>query len=230
MGAGPVDLPRIAGIRILLDAAGKGPNELEMESTGLERRRLPEVGDRDDGPIGWGAEGASPRVGGCAARDSLGVDHEIGFERLSGAVRRLDSLIGGAKARQVVVHGRSLAEASERLLVEWAVYRAAAVIIPTAGLVSVGDLGRAVFELRPSILHGSARELAEWAATFELAEGGRRAARKRFASLRWVIVTGPEQLRHPVTSFYTQLGAAVVTFEDAWLFECDRLSSFESAD
>lgn len=222
-------LRQIAGVRILLDAAGPGSGEREMESVGLERRRLPDGADRDDGSIESDADGAVPAAGGCIVRDSLGVDREIGLEGLTEAVRRLESLVGEGRGRDVMVHGRSLAEPSERLLVEWAVRRAAAVIIPTGGVAAVGDLGRAAFELRPSLLHGSARDLAEWAANFERAEGSERGVRKRFAALRWVIVTGSEELRHSVTSFYARLGATVVSFDDVWLLEGDRLSSSGSA-
>jgi hypothetical protein len=221
---------RLDELRIAVETDDHGSGHREMESAGVERRGLEDVEDGARGSAESEDDSADQAVGGCVVRDATGLARELGSERLGGAVRRIESLLGTAPGRHVIVHGRSLADANERLLVEWAVWRAAAVIVLTGREASAGAIARAAFELRPSILHGSARELAEWAREFRRAEGSDRGIRKRFAALQWVVVTGQEEPGLAATSFYTGLGAAILAFDEAWLFESDRLSSRESVE
>jgi hypothetical protein len=109
--------------------------------------------------------------------------------------------------RGIVVHGRSLAERSERIVIEWAVRTAAAIVVAP----SPEALAETVFWVRPTVIHGSADELRAWPTLFRAGESRQRGLRSRFRRLRQVIVGGGERLDGETEAFYVDLGAEVVS-------------------
>jgi hypothetical protein len=97
----------------------------------------------------------------------------------------------------------------ERIVVEWAVRAGAALVVPS----NAEELAAAAFWARPTLLHGSAEELAEWSQLFRAGETGEHGLKSRFRRLRAIIVCGTSSLDRETTSFYTGLGAEVVTLD-----------------
>jgi hypothetical protein len=114
--------------------------------------------------------------------------------------------------------------ALRRLVIEWVMREKGAVVVTPAGEVSrSAAIAEAAFRVRPSILHGTAEELGEWARIFRSGESGRRGLRGRFRRLRSVVVTDRGNLDPGVLAFYFNLGAVVHEGVVAEILAADRL-------
>ena len=98
----------------------------------------------------------------------------------------------------------------ERVIVEWAICAGAALVVPS----SAEELAAAAFWARPTVLHGSSEELAEWSRLFGAGEPRGHGLKSRFRRLRTVAVCGASSLERETMSFYTSLGAQVITLDD----------------
>lgn len=164
------------------------------------------------------SDGDSGLLGGCfvttVVDGNSGLEHlptsdlETAVGRLVGSDRSTE---GHCAERGIVVHGRSLAERSERIVIEWAVHTAAAIVVAP----SSEALAATVFWARPTVIHGSADELGAWPTLFRAGESRQRGLRSRFRRLRRVIVGGGERLDGETEAFYVGLGAEVVSLEGA---------------
>lgn len=157
-----------------------------------------------EGPV------ASPEVLLCdlAARSAGLVTARLSDLELDAEVDRLQAAIGLAGVpvgRDVLVHGRPLEDRGERVVVEWAVRSAAAIVVAPSPEMTAAT----AFWVRPTILHGRADELSAWPDVFRAGEGSDRGLRARFKRLRHVVVGGGA-LEAGAEAFYTGLGARVV--------------------
>ncbi|MDH3254483.1 MAG: hypothetical protein OEM62_05785 [Acidobacteriota bacterium] len=161
------------------------------------------------------ANGASPQRpasswsnGGCvvwrgAARDCAPV--LLRRERLESAVERMGRDIGVLRERPIVVHGRSLGDAGERVVVEWAIHEAAAIVIAAPGTeMSVAGW------VRPTLLQGSPAELGEWIRSCTAERHGKLVLERRFRRLAAVVVLADETVDEETSRQWQEVGVRVV--------------------
>ena len=156
------------------------------------------------------ARAAAPEVLLCdlAARSAGLVTAQLPDLELDAEVDQLQATIGSAGvtgARDVVVHGRPLEDRGERIVIEWAVRSAAAIVVAPSPEMRAAT----AFWVRPTIIHGHADELSEWPGVFRAGEGSERGLRSRFKRLRYVVVESGA-LDAGAEAFYAGLGAHIV--------------------